>query len=1015
MLFNNSLQHFVNIRWVSLNCLVILSCTGAWSQEHQHVKSPKPEDALPSNAIVHAKIKNPLDLFFQAETFTKDTLPDAFIPSPFRVLMEQEHPLLSVLGMFNNGEALDTEELENQTGLDLRGDITLSIYPGDPSKFFILSLGLSDARTFMSLASQAEGPLQAETVSIGGYDMLKAEVKMGPLKRCFGLTSNGRLYISGEPSLLLLLRDKEGYSRLSEDPHMSDVIQKAKDLDIFISVHPGLAKPLLGQIGLFKYLPISLLSQQKEALLKQISADERKAIDAQIKMQLPFSGMEELLNYAECVVTAAYQTTFESIASATESFEGFTLGIRGKSLTPGLTFMLHAGPHDPHKMARPIPLKELESALERFPAQANQWSAQGQTPNKIPSIWITQTLEKLRHLLEARDLRTTWLDQLQKTHNDQVILQPMESQSDWTLKVAAKVKDMPHPRNYDSLRTFFTDWTKEQYQPAYRQVFIAPDSGPDLFAQHLIQQKFVLENSRKQAFERLEPYQRQGWIDQIYRVNTQKKEGDVSELTWENAWLTKSGLFGFNQHELIHRKVYLARKIDNHLVYHQDSGSQEWLENFEWQSGSRMPGSARALLNIVPEGSHSISFIKLNDTLPTAIHALSSMEALAHRDMHAYLQKAQSAIENIDQTDETAIKNTLASIPFSPLLAAVNQDPASGKVYGLLPGNIAFPRPRVAPLLEDIIEDYEAIAKDVGGIMTYVKQHDNTSEFGILHHTGGVSSFIKKIGNTLAENYVKNPEGIQTLMSRAMTPLDMNPDKRKQTLLKNPQWLFMENIKEGMNEAPGHSGHKTAAGPRKPIPIRADHTPDQCIPLDAYYNAALDDNFHLGGLEGNDLASFPKGTVNLAGVTFDVRGLIHLTGQQIETLSSIDYPQKVTNIIIGRKAEHLHFLHGAGWPSDEGQTIAKWTIYYDDGTENVIRVHYGKDVADWWTAPDAPSLSGSQAAWEGENAATRESSMQLRLFKKAWNNPHPEKVIKAIDYTSSMKDSSPFMLAITAD
>ena len=153
----------------------------------------------------------------------------------------------------------------------------------------------------------------------------------------------------------------------------------------------------------------------------------------------------------------------------------------------------------------------------------------------------------------------------------------------------------------------------------------------------------------------------------------------------------------------------------------------------------------------------------------------------------------------------------------------------------------------------------------------------------------------------------------------------------------------------------------------------------------------------------------------MAGVTFDVRGLIHLNGQQIQTVSSIDYPQKVTNIIIGRKAEHLHFLHGAGWPSEEGQTIAKWTIYYSDGTENVIRVHYGKDVADWWTAPDAPSLSGSQAAWEGENAATRESSMQLRLFKKAWNNPHPEKVIKAIDYTSSMKDSSPFMLAITAD
>ena len=820
MKFNKHLKHFASVCWVSL------SCTGAWSQAHQHPKSPKPEDTLPSNAIVHAKIKSPLDLLFQAETFAKDTFPDAFIPGPFKALVEQEHPLLSVLGMFNNGEALDTEELENQTGLNLQGDITLSIYPGDPSKFFILSLGLSNTRTFMSLASQAEGPFQAEKVFIGGYDMLKTEVEMGPLKNCFGLTSNGRLYISGEPSLLLLLRDKEGYSRLSEDPHMSDVIEKAKDLDIFVSAHAGLAKPLLSQIGLFKYLPISLLSQQKEALLKQMSTSEREAIDAQIQMQLPVSGMEELLNYAECAVTAAYQTTFESIASAVESFEGFTLGIRGKSLTPGLTFMLHAGAHDPHKMTRPIPLKELESTLERFPTPANKWSAEGKTPDKIPSIWITQTFKKLRHLLEAKNLKTTWLTPLQRAHNDQVVCQPMESQSDWTLKVAAKVKDMPHPRDYDSLKTFFTDWTKEQYQPAYRHVIIAPDSGPDLLAQHLTQRKFVLENSPTQAFERLKASQRQGWIDQIYRVITQKKEGDVSQLTWENVWLTKSGFFGFNQHELIHRKVYLAREIDNHLVYHQDSGNQDWLENFEWQSGSRMPASARALLNIVPEGSHSISFIKLNDTLPAAIHGLSSLEALAHRDIHAYLAKAQSAIENIDQNDVATIRKALASIPFSPLLAAVNRDPESGKVYGLLPGNIAFPRPRVLPLLEDIIEDYEAIAKDVGGIMTYVKQHDNTCEFGILHHTGGVSSFIKKIGNTLAKNYLKNAEGMQTIMTRVMTPLDMAPDKTKQSLLKNPQWLFMENIEEGMNGAPGHSGPKTKAEPRKPIPTRADDTPD---------------------------------------------------------------------------------------------------------------------------------------------------------------------------------------------
>jgi hypothetical protein len=1009
MKFYKPLKYFASI------CLVSLSCSGAWSPNQLNAESSKPENVLPSNAIVHAQIKNPIELLFQAETFAKSTLPDQLAPPPVQGILKQEHPLLAMLGMQMGGQPLDPAEMEKQTGLDFEGDITLSVYPGDPTKFFILSIGLSNAEQFMNLASNVKGPLQVESVSIGGHDMIKANVNMGPLKNCFGLANGNRLYLSGEPSLLLLLKDTEGYSRLSEDPHMSDVIHKAKDLDVFVSLHPGLAKPLFSQIGFFKYLPISLLSQQKQTLLNQIPENERKAIDAQIRMQLPVSGIEELLNYAECAVTAIYQSAYDSISSGAESFEGITLGIRAKSLTPGLTFMMHAGAQGEQQMTRPIPLKELKSALKGFPEHATQWSATGQAPSKVPSVWITKTMDKMQQLMEAKDLRTGWLEQLQKMHTEQVILQPMESQSDWTLKVAAKVKDTPQPKDYDSLKTFFTDWTKEQYQPAYRQVTIAPDSGPDLLTQHFNQQKFVLEEGRKQAYALLEPYQREGWIDQIYRVNTAKKSGDVTQLTWENVWLTKSGLFGFNQHELIHRKVYVAREIDNHLVYHQDSGDHSWLEDFEWQSGSKLPNSANTLLNIVPKGAHSISFIKLNDTLPALIHGLASMESLVHRDIQAYLNKAQVAIQNIDTNDKAAVKKALATIPFSPLLAAVNQDPESGNIYGLLPGNIAFPRPKIAPLLEDVIEEYEAVAKDAGGIMTYAKHHDNTCEFGIIHHTGGVSSLIKIVGNTLAKNYINNPEGIQTLMTKAMTPLDMNPEKTKQTILRNPQWLFLENIQINRNESHRHEGPKAVAEPQNAIPARADDTPNNCISLDAYYNAALDDNFHQAGLSGNDLASFPKGMIELAGVTFDARGLVHLNGQQLQAMSPIGYPQKVSNIVIGQKAEKLHFLHGAGWPSEEGQTVAKWTIYYNDGTENVVRVRYGKDVADWWTAPESPSLSGSQTAWEGENAATENSPMQLRVFKKTWENPHPGKVISAIDYTSNMKDSSPFLLAITAE
>ncbi len=1003
------------LRYYASVCLLSLSCSGIWSIHQLNAETAKPENVLPSNAIVHAQIKNPLDILFQAEGFAKNTIPEHLAPPPVQGLLQQEHPLLTVLGMQMGGQPIDPAKLEKDTGLDLDADITLSVYPGDPTKFFILSIGLTDAEKFMHNAQHVKGPLQVESVSIGGHDMIKANVRMGPLKNCFGLASGNRLYLSGEPSLLLLLKDTQGYSRLSEDPHMSDVIQKAKDLDVFVSVHPGLAKPLFSQVGFFKYLPISLLSQQKQTLLNQIPENERKVIDAQIRMQLPVSGLEELLNYGECVVTAVYQSAYDSISSGAESFEGITLGIRAKSLTPGLTFMVHAGGQDAEKITRPIPLNELKSALSSFPAQANQWSAVGQLPNKVPSAWVTKTLEKMHQLMEAKNLRTGWLEKIKEMHVDQVLLQPMESQSDWTLKVAAKVKDTPNPKDHDSFKSFFTAWTEEQYQPAYRQVVITPDSDPNLLNQHLEQKKYVLEESRKQAYELLEPYQRNGWIDQVYRVESQKRGHDITELTWENVWLTKSGLFGFNQHELIHRKVYLAREVGDHLVYHQDSGDNEWLQDFEWQSGSKLPRSAETLLDMVPEGAHSISFLKLNDTLPALIHGLASMEALAHRDIQGYLEKVESALDGIDHKDAVAVNKAIARIPFSPLLASVNRNPENGEIYGLLPGDIAFPRPRIAPLLEDVIEDYEAVAKDVGGIMTYAKHHDTTCEFGILNHTGGISSLIKIVGNTLAKNYIKNPEGMQSLMMKAMSPMDMNPEKSKQSILRNPQWLFLENINVNRNNTRRHQGPKEVAAPKKPVPARAEGTPENCIPLDAYYNAALDDNFHQGGLEGNDLASFPKGTIELEGVKFDARGLVHLNGQQVQAISSIAYPQKVSNIVIGKKAKKLHFLHGAGWPSKEGETIAKWTVYYNDGTENVIRVRYGKDVADWWTAPEAPSLSGSQTAWEGENAATENSPMQLRLFKKTWKNPNPEKVISAIDYSSSMKDSSSFLLAITAE
>lgn len=991
--------------------------SGLFFGQTANAASTPPENVLPSNAILHAQIDSVLDIVYQIESLAKKTIPGKLAPPPVSEMLQQEHPLLAIAGMQMQGEPLDPEAFGQQMGLDVNAPVTLSVYPGDPSKFFILSLGISHEEALTQFLTSAEGPLKGNSVSIGGHDMIQIKLGNGPLKSMFGLFQGDRMYLSGEPSLLLLLKDTGGYTRLSEDPHMADVMSKVNDLDVFVSVHPGLAKPLFGQIGFFKYLPISMLSQQKEMFLKQIGEQERQAIDAQIRMQLPVSGLEELLDYAECVVSAVYQSAVDSLLSGASSFEGVTLGVRAKSETPGLTMMVHRGEQNQTNITRPIPMDELKRALAHFPEDVSQWSATGRHPANLPSVWITGVMEKMHHLMKAKGLRTGWLEKIQQVHANQARLQPIESQSDWTLNVGAKVKELPAPGQYHSIKDFFIDWVEQQYQPAYRQVTIVPDQGPHLLSEYLVQQKHVLEQNQEQMKELLQPMQRQGgWIEQLYRVDANRRGANVSEFTWENIWRSKSGLFGFNEHELIHRKIYLARKVDPFLVYHQDSGDHTWLEDFEWKTNARLPKSTKTLLSMIPQGAHDIQFLKINGALPDLIHGLADFESLAHRDIQTYLDRITEQLSSIDTSNESAVKEAVTHVPFSPMLASVNQNPESGDIYGLLPGNIAFPRPKIAPILEDLIKDYEVMAKDVGGIITYAKHHDTTCEFGIIHHTGGLSSLIKMVGNTVAEQYLKNPDGMQTLMQRAMSPLDMNPEKTNQIIAKNPRWLFMENIQRSQRRMTTQSvGPKVDAAPQQVIPDRADATPETCINLGSYYNAALNDDFHLGGLEGNNLADFPRGTGSFAGVTFDARGLIHLSGKQVRAISSLDYPKAVTNILIGKKASQLHFLHGAGWQASDGSTIGQWILYYNDGTESVIPIRYGIEVSDWWTGPSSAPLEGSDVAWEGDNEASRDSGMKLRLYKTTWSNPHPEKTISAMDFRSTMTDCSPYLIAITTE
>ena len=199
-------------------------------------------------------------------------------------------------------------------------------------------------------------------------------------------------------------------------------------------------------------------------------------------------------------------------------------------------------------------------------------------------------------------------------------------------------------------------------------------------------------------------------------------------------------------------------------------------------------------------------------------------------------------------------------------------------------------------------------------------------------------------------------------------------------------------------------------------PQRTPDTPANCIDLSMNYNARLNENWHF---DGNPL-SIPPGIQRLAGIDFDVRGLIQVGANT--TNGVVPYPKQVSGIIIARRCEQLHFLHSAIYaPSaTNGVQMGAYVVHYADGQQQEIPIRGGIDVGDWWTHSRETNTHFT-VAWMGTNEKSLKYERFIRLFKTTWKNPRPDVEIVSIDFLSARVAPpgrgvpAPFLVAITAE
>jgi hypothetical protein len=193
------------------------------------------------------------------------------------------------------------------------------------------------------------------------------------------------------------------------------------------------------------------------------------------------------------------------------------------------------------------------------------------------------------------------------------------------------------------------------------------------------------------------------------------------------------------------------------------------------------------------------------------------------------------------------------------------------------------------------------------------------------------------------------------------------------------------------------------------------------VDLQPKANQKVTDNF--GRLEGNNLASLPRGERTFENVRFKIGDSFLQLGSELFNTK----PNHVDGIPVGKAFARLHILHatvfGRSDPAiaDDAE-IAEYEVHYERGYTETIPVVYGKDVRDWWYSVDEKGVSRGKVAWKGENQVTKNKTgfrrppEGIRLYLSTWENPHPSKRVLSIDYVKvGDTPAAPFCVALTME
>ncbi|GAK60448.1 type II secretion system protein G [Candidatus Vecturithrix granuli] len=752
-----------------------------------------PEELLPGGAIAYLRANNIQTLMVNLDSLITSFVPEKVLPPELQPFLSNPQPVIAFLTSQAFGQPIEVSQLSSMFGIALDRPVSVALYPMPPEKGLVISLPISNPEVLANTLQNILTPETVEQGSIGNVTYYRVTTwNLEPLREIYLMATNTTAFLCASLETAQMLVNSANMGVMASEPIISKSIAKYADRDLTLVVSPGMLK---AQLPFFKQQLEMAIVPAFGALrerIAEIPPTERLMIDARLRVQFGIDGLAQLVNFVEAYSTGISKVLLDKGFQFLTNLNGLALAMNIEETLQTLALTLYSLDVQPQQFPTVLPLPEIKQAINKLPGKKTTIMAVGQTPEAQSSPLFTAILNAIEQELQNKGLPMEGFLAYKSYYLAKQPCASLESRVPWTLRtIVATAEKM----DFSQFATFWellkATMDRLAAGPLFLPVTLMPAMTDDVIAQYFTEKAEIINQNaqRYQEMRQQLPFQ-QPFFTASGRFFQDDAGENLKELVFENIYTTRRGYFGYQQHELVNRKILFQKTLPEYEVLYEANADMTYLETLFNAEEIPVPAAVETLLDQVPADASALSLFRTLYFVEDLLRVMTEVEILLHRELDDFLIEVQKIVD-ASGGDELETKLIEAGLDVPLFLAAIHLD-ESGKVYGMLPGGLHYPRPQAMPVIASWFTDFLAKTSEIGGSVSFMASQPEELELSSVQSTEALALLVKTVVNNFYSMYMTSPEGMELLMTQFAHPEDLQ-NLSEEEIFVNPIWKGLQD------------------------------------------------------------------------------------------------------------------------------------------------------------------------------------------------------------------------------